>query len=892
MKPDSLRCETLLNPLGLDLPRPRLSWILPSSDRRGVRQTAWQIQAAASAEQLAANQPDLWDSGRVESPDSVLIPYGGLRLASRARCFWKVRVWDETGAVSDWSETAQWEMGLLESSDWNAEWIGSPLTGSPNTTLPAPYLRKEFTIDREVVRARLYVTARGLYEFSINGARVGEDVFTPGDTDYAKRIQYQVYDVTPLLRPGANAAGAVLGDGWYCGNMGWWHQRQNYGERPSLLAQMEVEFADGTRTVIASDATWKTAFGPILEADFLQGEIYDARREMPGWDCAGFDDAAWWKALVLADEGAKRVAMRGPAVRRQKELEPIPTTKDPLFDLGQNMVGWVRVKVTAPAGSTLKIRYGEMLEKDGRIYTANLRSARATDYYTCKGGGEEVWEPRFTFHGFRYVELSGLPIGVTPVKVTGIVVHSDIAPTGQFECSDPLINQLQKNIQWGQRGNFVDIPTDCPQRDERLGWMGDAQVFIRTAAFNFNVAGFFTKWQNDIDDAQAPTGELPMVVPNPIRSLNFANPADGGPAWADAGVICPWTVYLCYGDAGILAEHYDSMRRFVESMKAGSIGLIRSHPDTGRWGGFGDWLALDGGGKTEGITPRDLIGTAFFAYCARLMNRIATVLGKPDDAAKYEALFQEIRAAYQARFITPGGLLASGTQTACVLTLQFDLAPEALRPGILNALVRHIEENGDRLATGFVGTSYLPHVLTRGGRLDVAYRLLHQKQWPSWLYAVTQGATTIWERWDGWTEEKGFQTTGMNSFNHYAYGAIGEWLYATVAGVDLDPERPGYRHAVVKPLPGGGLTWARASLATPYGELSSRWEIKDGMFQLDVVVPSNAAATVCVPAAEGEPVTEGGRPAAEAVEAVGWKEGAAVFRVGSGHYRFAVRRAD
>ena len=891
--------------MGLDVLQPRLSWLLAPEGRRGVRQSAYRVLVASSPELLAVNQGDLWDSGRVESDASVHVQYSGAQLQSRVRCFWKVQIWDDTGAVSEWSEAARWEMGFLDAADWQAEWIASPLAGGHRATLPVPYLRKEFAIEREMVRARLYVTARGLYEFSLNGKKVGDDLFAPGDTDYSKRIQYQVYDVAPLLRPGQNAAGALLGDGWYCGYMAW-RQRQYYGERPSLLAQLELEFADGTRSVIVSDHTWKTGFGAILEADFLQGEVYDARREMSGWDNAGFDASSWWNVVSLPDEGAKRAAMRGPTVKRQIELRPVLLNKrsgdpafesegpkDPIFDLGQNMVGWVRLKVSAPAGTTLKIRYAEVLDKDGKMYVANLRAARATDYYTCKGGGEEVWEPRFTFHGFRYVELSGYSGEITPGLITGIVLHSEMAPTGEFECSDPLINQLQKNIQWGQRGNFVDIPTDCPQRDERLGWMGDAQVFIRTAAFNFNVAAFFTKWQNDIADSQAPTGEFPMVAPDVIRNHDAVKPSDGGPAWADAGVICPWTIYLCYGDTRLLAEHYESLRRFVGSLKAASLDLIRSHPAKVPWGGFGDWLALDGSKTWEGLTPKDLIGTAFFAHSARLLGRIAASLGKAEDAAEYEALFEAVRAAYQCRYITPGGLVASGTQTAHVLTLHFDLAPESLRAQILDSLVRNIEKNGNKLATGFVGTSYLPHVLTCGGRLDVAYRLLNQKQWPSWLYAVTQGATTIWERWDGLTQDKGFQDVSMNSFNHYAYGAVGEWLYGTVAGLGIDPAAPGYKHVVIKPQPGGGLTHAFASLATGYGKLSSRWEIIGETLRLQVEIPPNTSATVYVPAAQGEGVTEGGLPAAGApgVEAVGWENGAAVYRVGSGSYQFAARRS-
>ncbi len=886
----------MVNPLGLDILNPRLSWMLPLSPKRGAAQTAWQVIVASTPERLAAGDSDLWDSGRVEGSECLYIAYAGAPLGSRAQCFWKVRVWDEAGAASEWSEMAHWGMGLLDATEWKGQWIGASLAGGHRSAVPAPYLRKEFAIDREVASARLYITARGLYEFSLNGQRVGGDVLTPGDTDYHKRIQYQVYDIMPLLRPGANAAGAVLGDGWYCGCNAHLN-RQYYGERAALMAQLEVTFADGQRLVVCSDATWKTAFGPILESDMIQGEIYDARRELPGWDRADFDDSTWSPVHVMADEGVKRVGMRGPTVRPQKELVPIALlnaeSPDPIFDMGQNMVGWVRLKLTAKAGTTIRIRFGEMLDEKGRLYTANLRSARATDYYTCKGGGEEIWEPRFTFHGFRYVELHGdlfnMPVKISKETVTGIVVNSDMAETGAFECSDKLVNQLQSNIQWGQRGNYVDIPTDCPQRDERLGWMGDAQAFVRTAAFNFDVSGFFSKWMIDVADAQGPNGELPMVAPDLIPPGD-GTPSNGGPAWADAGVICPWTMYLCYGDKGILAEHYEMMRRYVDSLERESVGFIRRHPSKG-WGGFGDWLAIDGaydGMNCFGQTPTDMIGTAFYAYSARLFSRIAAILGNTDDARKYEALFESVRKAYQERFITAAGLLTSGTQTAYVLTLYFDLAPEALRKPFVEALVRKIESSGNKLATGFVGTPYLQHALTQGGRADVAFRLLHQEQWPSWLYAVTQGATTIWERWDGWTQDKGFQTTEMNSFNHYAYGAVGDWLYSAVAGLDADPAEPGFKHVIVKPLP-GDLQWARASLETGFGKLSNRWEIKDGVFAMELVVPSNTTATVCLPVPEGAAVTECGKPAAQAegVKPLGRQNGAECFKVGSGTYRFA-----
>jgi len=506
------------------------------------------------------------------------------------------------------------------------------------------------------------------------------------------------------------------------------------------------------------------------------------------------------------------------------------------------MVGRVRLKVRAKAGTTFRLRHAEVLDKSGNLYVENLRSARATDYFTTGHDGVSIWEPRFTFHGFRYVEVAcHEKFTPEPDAVTGVVLHSDIAPTGEFECSEPLLNQLQSNIQWGQRGNYLEVPTDCPQRDERLGWTGDAQVFIRTGAFNFDVAGFFTKWQQDFDDAQYDNGDVPVVIPR----LNIVG--RGSPAWSDALLICPWTIYQCYGDRELLERHYESLRRYVEFLGQEAKGLIRSHPDVDSWGGFGDWLAQDGGNNWSGRTPKDLIGTAFFAHSARLLSRIAALIGRADDAARYERLFDRIRRAFQKRFVTKEGFVAGATQTGYVLALHFDLMPPELRPAALRELIRDIESRGNRLSTGFVGTSYLPYVLSDNGRHDVACRLLMQKNWPSWLYAVTQGATTIWERWDGWTHDKGFQDAGMNSFNHYAYGAIGEWLYARLAGIELDPAAPGYKRIILRPMPGGGLTYARARLRSMHGLIESAWRIRNGRFRLEATIPPNTTATVHLP---------------------------------------------
>ncbi len=886
--PVQLRCNYFDNPLGVHDAHPRFSWKLATGDRRGARQTAYRITVSTTR----SGKADLWDSGRVRSDAMTQVTYRGKSLASRQRAWWHVEIWDEKNRRSE-SVPAFWEAGLLDRKEWRGGWIGGALAGGPEVGAHSPYLRTIFNVGKKIAAARLYATALGLYEFHLNGQRVGSDVFTPGWTEYKKRVQYQAYDVTSLLRPGANAAGAILGDGWYCGHLGW-RERNYYGERPQLLAQLVLTFTDGSTQTIVTDGAWKTSYGAIIEADLIHGESYDARRELRGWDEPGYDDSTWLPVVKLPDPGIEISATLGPCVRATQELKPIappnkvaswPTHKW-VFDMGQNMVGRVRLHVRGLAGQVIRLHFAEMLNKDGTIYTENLRDARQTDHYVLRGDpAGETWESKFTFHGFRYVELRGTPVpeSLLPDAITGIVLHSDTPRTGTFSCSDPLINQLQSNVDWGQRGNFLEVPTDCPQRNERLGWMGDAQVFCRTAAWNRNVAGFFTKWQRDISDAQGAEGQMPSVAPH-IEGVG----ADGGPAWADAAAICPWTMYLCYADKDLLARHFDSLAKFIGYMEVQSKDLIRSHPDTNVWHGYGDWLALDGSGNVFGNTPKDLIGTALFAYSTSLVAKMARVLGRTKDAAHYTRLAERIRQAYQNRFLTADGIAAGLTQTSYVLTLQFDLAPVALRPKLLRELVRDIEARGHKLTTGFVGASYLPHVLSRFGRADIAYKLLHQKAWPSWLYAVTQGATTIWERWDGWTKENGFQDKGMNSFNHYAYGAIGSWLYAVVAGVDLDPATPGYKRLVLAPQPGGELTSARGVLQSPHGQIMSAWKTSAGRFEWEVTVPANTTASARFPVPGKAKITEGKTSLARTPGVTAVKTTASVVTctLGAGHYKF------
>ena len=717
-------------------------------------------------------------------------------------------------------------------------------------SVPAPYFRKSFFVKGKIVKAKLTATALGLYVGEINGVPFSEDVFAPGWTDYTKRLHVQTYDVTQLLISGENVLGFILGDGWYSGRIAW-KQRQNYGLRPQFVAELQLEQADGSTLLISSDDTWKTASGPILENDFLMGETYDARMELGAWSKPNYDDTDWQAAKLQSDVNVLLVSSPAPPVRRQEQITPVSVKERAqwpqdirLFDLGQNFSGWVRIEVEAEAGRTLTLRYAEILDGEGQFYTENLRTARAADYYTCKGGGREVWEPRFTFHGFRHVEVAGLKPS-DKLNVTGIVVHSDTPLTGHFACSNPLLNQLQKNIIWGQKSNFIDVPTDCPQRDERMGWTGDAQVFIRTAAFNMNVLGFFRKWLGDLRDAQRVNGAVPCVAPNVELDIE-----DGGPAWSDAVLICPWTLYLCYGVEAlpVLEEHYDAMEKYMQFLaKERCHGHIRSHPKIDKWGGFGDWLALDGSGKNDGGTSRDLIGTAFYAYDAHLMSAIAHVLGKLDDVARYNHLHDQIVEAFRHRFVTPEGLLACGTQTAYVLALHFELIPENAQAIAFDELVRDLEKRDYHLATGFVGTPYLLDVLEKHDRLDVAYKLLEQETFPSWIFPIKNGATTIWERWDGWTKEKGFQDKFMNSFNHYAYGAVGAWMTRSVAGLELDSEEPGYRHIIFRPRPGGSLTWAEASLQTDRGQVGIKWRLDSTGLVLNLTVPQGSRASLDAP---------------------------------------------
>ena len=882
-----LRAEYKEDPLGIDALQPRLSWRIVE-ERRGVTQSAYQVRVASSERDLQANRALVWDSGRVASGESVQRVYGGPTLASGRRYYWQVRVWDDRGTGSAWSPAAWWEMGLLTPSDWQAHWIEPGLQEDTKKPAASPFLRREFMLAWDVARARAYVTSHGLYELHLNGRRVGDQVFTPGWTSYNKRLQYQTFDVTSLLKKGINAAGVALGSGWYRSELAWGGNRNLYGERLGLLLQIRVDYTNGRSETIVSDGKWQASTGPIVASEIYLGEVYDARLEQPGWDTPGFDAKNWSTVAVADGRTDDLIAPAGPPVRRVEELKPVAIVKTPsgdtVVDMGQNMVGWVRLKAEGPAGTTVTLRHAEVLDKEGNFYTENLRGAKATIKYTLKGGGAESFEPHFTFMGFRYVAVDGYPGQLTTDSLTGIVVHSDMAPRGEFETSKPLVNKLQHNIRWGQKGNFLDVPTDCPQRDERLGWTGDAQVFSRTAAFNMDVAGFFTKWLKDVAADQYPTGSVPFVVPDVLGKPD--KPAGGSAAWGDVAVIIPWNMYLVYGDTRLLEQQYPSMAKWVEfeRTRAG---------DDFIWDGdfhFGDWLAFattrsDYPGATTG---KDLIATAFFAHSTDLLARTARVLGRQEEAAKYDALLGNIKKAFVSEYVTSTGRVGENTQTAYVLALEFDLLPADLRAVAAKRLAQEVRERG-HLTTGFVGTPYLCHVLSRFGYLNEAYALLNREEYPSWLYPVKQGATTIWERWDGQKPDGSFQDKGMNSFNHYAYGAVGDWMYRDMAGLDIDPDAPGYKHLLVHPLPGGGFTSVKASHESSYGRVASSWTLEKEAFALAVEVPANTHATIRLPRAASGAVTLDGKPLSLGDGVTDSRQEGAdtVVDVGSGRYQFA-----
>lgn len=922
LAPVELRCEHEPNPLGIDAAKPRLSWILErmaaSGPARGLRQTAYRILVAASEESLNADRGDLWDTGRVESNQTRLIVYSGRPLISQMRCVWKAKVWDQDGHESAWSKPASWSMGLLAADDWKAKWISfqdsSPLHKDRNTLYlpPARQFRKDFVAAKPMKRATLYASALGLVDLYLNGHRASDAMFMPGWSDYRRRAYYRTLDATSLVQSGDNCLGAVVAEGWYSGYVGYGllcgygpnkAGRCFYGKTPALLAQLEIEYADGSRETIGTDPTWQvTDKGPVREADLIMGETYDARAEQPDWCKPGFKTGGWEHAIRAEDNGSTRAvfsdnqgdrevelgfqkparmqAYSAPPVRAVEEIKAVGLTEpkpgEYVFDLGQEFAGVVRLKVQGPAGTKVQLRFGEMLYPDGRLMTENLRRARATDYYILRGDpAGETWTPRFTYHGFRYVELTGLAARPGLDAVTGIVVHSDTSLTSSFECSDPMVNRLFQNIVWTQRANFVELPTDCPQRDERLGWMGDAQIYVRAACYNADVAAFFTKWMDDVEESQRAEGPYPDYAPYPMS--HGAPKKSFGTAWMDAGIICPWTIWKVYGDTEIIVRHYDSMKRFLEFRRASSPDF-RGVSLGNTWG---DWLNMDE------PTPIEYIDLCYFAQTVNLMSEMAQAIGRSQDADEYRRLRASINAAFQTQYVNPEGTLKVDTQTAYALALAFGLIPEPLvRPASVR-LAEKIAQKDYRMATGFLGTRPLLPVLSATGHHDLAVRLFQSKRLPSWGYEVENGATTVWERWDSYKKgQQGVAHVGMNSYAHYAFGAVCEWMFQTLAGIDS--QGTGFQRLLIQPRPAGNFTWVKARYNSPSGPIATSWRRSASEFMLDVAVPPNTTATVVISTDQPDGVKESGHAANQArgVRFVRVDRAAVVYEIGSGEYHF------
>jgi alpha-L-rhamnosidase len=1052
-----LKTELLESPLGVENHRPHLSWRI-EADRRGLQQRAYRIEVSSRAEALAAGHADLWDSGRVTANRSVGIPYGGTPLSSRQRCFWRVQTWDERDDQSPPSAAAWWEMGLLEPSDWSAQWLAAedrplredresglkwvrgPAVGESETTQfrrafstataaevtffvaaygevhiwvddepvempplaaslvlgprpasevtvtipagqhvlavalgmpdprlavfhfpagemapfvriraadggtqrlnsarwkssrtapsgwqrvefndgswddapvvqesrrepwpkqPAFLLRRPFEAANTVTRARLYGTALGAYELYLNGERVGDALLTPESTNFSKRVLYRAYDVTALIRHGNNVLGAEVGDGWYAsytviaGRYAW-------GPPPRrVLAQLELTYVDGSREVIATGPGWQLARSPIIASEIYDGEYYDARLEQPGWSYPGFDGSQWELAQVAPAPSASLVAHVGPPIRR-KMVMSASTLTQPLpgvfvFDFGQNFAGWGRLRVSGPAGAVVEMRFAELLADSGEVDQSNLRMARQTDTYVLKGDvAGETFEPHFTYHGFRYVQLSGFPGVPDANDLKGIVVHSDLALTGELDVAQPLIQRLWENTLWSQRSNFVGIPTDCPQRDERLGWLGDANVFWDAAAFNMDVTAFTRRFMADVRDSQADNGAFsefsPAAYRDPsgaggawksVNNVNATGEIGAAPGWADAGVCLPWMIWQHYDDTAIIEENWSSMARYLEFIVTANPDHVWRH---GRGADYGDWLALDAKSPGDPTTPKDLIGTTLWAHSLDCMAQMAKATGRAEEARSYLDTWVQVASAFESNFIAADGTVGNDSQTGYILALRYRLVPVALRAAAAARLVADIERRGTLLSTGFLGTPNSLDALADAGYGELVYSLLLRAEFPSWGYMVAKGATTIWERWNGDSGE-----VAMNSFNHYALGAVCGFIFRRIAGIA--PLEPGFRKIEVRPLLDSRLRSGGGVYKSIAGKIATRWNYDPGhRFDLDLTVPPNSSAEVHLPATLSMTLMEGGQAvgAATGVHTVRRLLDSAVIEVGSGRYQFSV----
>jgi alpha-L-rhamnosidase len=1047
--PAGLTCEGMVEPLGMGIAAPRLSWQVTDT-RRGAVQTAYEVRVSSSLEKLAKEQGDVWDTGRVESSESLNVAYAGPALASRGRYYWQVRVWDGDGKASAYSKASWWEMGLLAREDWKAQWItrdlpiergdyaskpkwiwganedalakatvgkrdfrlsftlsqkpqaavllisgkdnlavwingkealavsprskfgrprdpwgtfheiavsdlqagknsiaaettldkpewaqapvvggfiamlrvempdgtvqrmisntdwktiegqidskwtaadfddaawpnagiaaeiGQSALGTPWPAEPISWLGRDFKVSKAVRSARVYSTALGTYQLYLNGARVGDDILAPGWTDYKKRVVYQVYDATRQVRPGANSLEAILGGGWYGDGLGWLQNRYNFGPPPvRLMGQLEIEYVDGTRETIGTDESWKASSSAILKSDIYNGETYDARLEKAKQGAPAATGADWGKVVVAPAPEAAIVAQDYQPIRAHETLAPKNMTNPApgvyVFDLGQNMVGWARLRVAGNQGTKVQLRFAEVLKPDGDVYTENLRTAEATDTYILRGGGEETFEPHFTFHGFRYIQLTGYPGTPSKNAVEGIAFYTSAPFTMKFHSANATLNQLASNILWGQRGNFLSVPTDCPQRDERLGWMGDAEVFWRTASYNANLEAFSHKFTQDIRDAQSDAGAYADVSPR------VGPTGESAAGWGDAGVVIPWSAYMQFGDKTVVQENWAAMEKWMAHLADANPNYLWLKE---RGNDYGDWVAI--GSQTS----KDMIATAYWAYDATLMKEMAVSVGKDNDANKYGELFEKIRTAFQRAYVKDDGTVGTGSQTSYALALHMNMLDEKQRPVAAQKLVDDIVAHGYHLTTGFLGTPYLLLELSKTGHSGVAYKLLLQRTYPSWFYMIDHGATTMWERWNG---DQKMDDPSMNSFNHYAYGAVAEWLYRYAAGIDEAADGAGFHSIVLHPQFSAELGEVDATYESQRGAIGSHWKVGGGSVTWNVVIPANATAALYFPAnVDRAKLSENGKNADQspALKFVNSDASGTVYQAGAGTYAF------
>lgn len=857
---------------------PQFNWMI-DSEARNVRQKAYQLQIAKED----TFQEIVYDSGRIESEESAHVE-AEFEMETASRYFGRVKIWTES-EETEFSPVCSFLSGVMNQNEWKACFV-SPEGEEQAEESEGNYIRKEFEVFGRVKRAYLFTTALGLYQLWMNGEKIGNEELSPGWTSYRKHLLYQTHDVTEVIREGKNVIGAHVGAGWYKGVMGFTGNRNNYGNRTAFFGQLWIRYEDGTEEVVVTDPTWKSSRSPVVFAEIYDGEIYDASLEQPGWDLPGFDDSGWRQAEEISFD---KTVLRAQTTSAVMEHEILPVKElfrtpegDLCLDFGQNMAGWIHVHAAGKAGDEIELRCFETLDAAGNVYLDNLRKAKQRLYYRFGTDGEIDYHPSFTYQGFRYAKIVRFPGEPKAENFTAYAVYSDMEETGQFSCSHPGLNQLHKNVGWGLRSNFVDVPTDCPQRDERLGWTGDAEIFARTASYLRNTYCFYEKWLHDLACDQTPEGGVPHVIPDILNQRAeddwlMSQGDHSAAAWADAAVIIPWSLYLNYGDTRLIRKQYGSMKAWIDFMRAHSDGNIWNFRLQ-----FGDWVALDAEeGSYFGATPNDLTCTAYYAYSTRLFARMSGLIGKTEEEKEYTALYEQIRDTFHRTFLEEDGTMTAQTQTAHILALHFDLVEEKYRQKTINRLLELLAKENGHLVTGFVGTPYFCHALSGNGHTKEAYELLLKEDFPSWLYQVKMGATTVWEHWDGIRPDGTMWSPDMNSFNHYAYGAVEEWMFRVMGGIDTDEEHAGFRHSILYPQIGGGITSTLASYQSPYGRVRVEWKVSGSEVEETIEIPHNTTATVKLYQADSVQEDDG--------LAFEEKDGIIQAEAGSGVYRIRYR---